>query len=374
MIASIPAIQKPADFSMTERSEFLPAGAATLIGSLPVHDYEEALELILAHTPEIPLWPQLPGNPAEGMLQQFSENLPGFCEETGKAFFRTSSLDFAERHLAFFEAYLAAAEDPARLDESLFASSPARVPGLYQLQARLTQSPPAGLRAVKGQITGPFTLLTGLKDEQRQDAWYDPTIHEIVVKGLALRAAWQARFLAAAGKPVLIFLDEPALAGLGSSAYISVSLEEIGRDLDEVLTAVRQAGGLAGIHVCANTDWDFLLERRLDILSFDAYGFFDRLIGSKKALYAFLDRGGILAWGLVPTAEPEAIARETASSLAARWQQQAEQLVNGEWDLARILQQSLITPSCGTGSLNPAEARRVLELTRDLTSLLRKNF
>lgn len=359
---------------MNDRNSFIPAGGATLIGSLPVRDYDEALELILTHTPEIPLWPQLPGNPAEGMLQQFSENFPGFCEEGDRAFFRIGAPDFADQQLAFFEEYLSNADNFALLDQSRFAGSRNRVPGLYHLRERLQTRPPTELKAVKGQITGPFTLLTGLKDENRMDAWYDPTIHEIVVKGLALRAAWQVRFLAAAGVPVLVFLDEPALAGLGSSAYISVSLEEIGRDLNEVLTAVRRAGGRAGIHVCANTDWDFLLNLQLDILSFDAYGFFDRLIGSKAAVHAFLERGGILAWGLVPTSELETIARETAPKLARRWEEQAGQLVNGSWDLPRILGQTLITPSCGTGSLNQEAARRVLELTRDLAAILREKF
>ncbi|MDF1613611.1 hypothetical protein [Desulfurivibrio dismutans] len=359
---------------MSNPSQFKPAGSATLIGSLPVKDYDQALELILNHTPEIPLWPQLPGSPTEGMLQQFTVGFPGFCEEEGRAFFRTSDPDFADQQLAFFEAYLAAAEDLAGLENSPFVSSEDRVPGLYRFRQRLQENPPAGLRAVKGQITGPFTLLTGLKDEQQRDAWFDPTINEIVIKGLALRAAWQVRFLAAAEKPVLLFLDEPALAGLGSSAYISVSLEAIGQSLDEVLTSIREAGGLAGIHVCANTDWDFLLDRQLDVLSFDAYGFFDRLAGNKKGLYRFLERGGILAWGLVPTGEPKAIMAETAEALAQRWEQQAEQIVNEDWDRAKILQQTLITPSCGTGSLTIEEAMRVLELTRDLSAILRQRY
>jgi len=357
---------------MSDAPKFQPAGNGTLIGSLPVSDYDQALELILAHTPEIPLWPQLPGNPAEGMLQQFTVGFPGFCEEQDRAFFRTSDADFADQQLAFFEQYLAAAEDPNQLDNSIFASTEDRVPGLYRMQQRLQQNPPQQLQAVKGQITGPFTLLTGLKDEEKRDAWFDPTLNEITVKGLALRAAWQVRFLSAIQKPVLLFLDEPALAGLGSSAYISVSLEQIGQSLDEVLSSIRGAGGLAGIHVCANTDWDFLLDRQLDVLSFDAYGFFDRLIGSKTALYSFLERGGIMAWGLVPTGEGETIMRETAENLAQRWEQQAEQLVNDTWDKAGILKQTLITPSCGTGSLSFEEASKVLELTRDLSAILRQ--
>ncbi len=347
-------------------------GHATLIGSIPVRDHQEALNLIFAHTPAIPLWPQLPGNPKEGMLNQFVEDFPGLVEENGRTFFDSGRESFAAEQLAFFEQYLAVSEDPALLADSIFKSSEERAPGLYRFRERLQAGPTGNRQAAKGQITGPFTLLTGLKDAQQQDAWYDPALREIVVKGLAMRAAWQAGFLRqCSGNQAIVFLDEPALAGLGSSAYISVSLAEIGADLNEVLGAVRGAGALNGIHVCANTDWDFILGLDLDILSFDAYSYFDRLAGSRAALYAFLDRGGILAWGLVPTSEAAWIEQENAASLARRWNEQAQTLVNDQWDLPRLLSRTLITPSCGTGSLPLPLARRVLELTSDLSAALR---
>jgi len=180
--------------------------------------------------------------------------------------------------------------------------------------------------------------------------------------------------LAASQVPVILFIDEPALAGLGSSAFLSVSLDELGQELNEIIGAAQAAGGLVGIHVCANTDWEFLLATSLDIVSFDAYGFFDKLAACKDAVYAFLERGGIIAWGIVPTSEKEYIERETAESLLARWEAQAAQLVGGAWDYKSLLQQTLITPSCGTGSLSLTHAKKVLALTRDLSKLLRDKY
>jgi len=46
-------------------------GLATLIGSLPLADHHEALDLILEHMPEIPIWAQLPVHGREGMMVQF---------------------------------------------------------------------------------------------------------------------------------------------------------------------------------------------------------------------------------------------------------------------------------------------------------------
>ncbi|OGR00879.1 MAG: hypothetical protein A2505_07850 [Deltaproteobacteria bacterium RIFOXYD12_FULL_55_16] len=352
-------------------SRFQANGLATLIGSLPVTDHREAFALIFAHTPDIPLWPQLPSNPKEGMLSQFSEGMPGIIEEAGRTYFDIQTETFAEEMLAYFEQYLAALDDPSLLPGSPFAVSPDRAQGLFALQEAVAGK---SVVAVKGQMTGPFTLLTGLHDREGRAAYYEPTIREMVVKGLSLKAAWQVQFLAQAQAPVILFIDEPALAGLGSSAFLSVSVDELGQELNEIIGAAQAAGGLVGVHVCANTDWEFLLSTSLDIVSFDAYGFFDKLVACKEALYRFLERGGIIAWGLVPTAEKEYIERETAESLLARWEEQAAQLVGGSWDYQTLLRQTLITPSCGTGSLPLAHAKKVLALTRDLSRLLRDKY
>ena len=50
------------------------------------------------------------------------------------------------------------------------------------------------------------------------------------------------------------------------------------------IDAIKAAGGMAGVHVCANTDWSLVLDSGADILSFDAYGYFDKLILYRDAL------------------------------------------------------------------------------------------
>lgn len=225
--------------------------------------------------------------------------------------------------------------------------------------------------ALKGQITGPFTLLTGLCDQDKRLGYYSDAFREMAVKALALKAAWQTRFLAERQVPVMVFIDEPALAGLGSSAFISIAKDDIAADINEVAGAIRAAGGRAGVHVCANTDWPFVLGLEIDIISFDAHGYFDRFATCREEVTAFLDRGGVIAWGLVPTSDLAAIDRESADHLAATWEQQAGLLTGGTWDREALLARTLVTPSCGTGAMDTAHARRVLQLTHDLSALLR---
>lgn len=362
------------------KNSFFTNGLPVLIGSLPLSSHREALELIFAATPEIPLWPQLPGNPLEQMMPQFAEGIPCIREENltspdGRILFDTSGPDFEAQMLAFYEDYMVVQEQPDTLAASRFRVSRERAEGLYQFVEHL-QTDPTAYRpaAVKGQVTGPFTMLTGIKDGLGRAGYYNETVREMVVKGIAMKAAWQARFLAASGLPVIMFIDEPALAGLGSSAFISVSNATVQEMLNEAAEAIHAAGGLAGLHVCANTEWELLLSSKIDILSFDAYSFFDKLAALGGQVHGYLDRGGILAWGGIPTGNAADIDKESADSLVRLWEAQAAQLVRPGRDLLALLRQMLITPSCGTGSLSRARAEKVLELTKAVSAALRARY
>ncbi len=377
---SAPTIDKKRGKTMTTETtgRFSADGMPVLIGSVPLTEHDKALQWIFNATPEIPLWPQLPHNPYEQMMPQFAEGLPCITEENladpeGRIIFDINRPGFEEEMLAFYEEYLAVVEDPATLTNSRFKVSRERAAGLYLFADALSKR--NNLVAVKGQVTGPFTMLTGIKDRQGKAGYFDDTIRDMVIKGISLKAAWQTRLLAeTSGKPVLQFIDEPALAGLGSSAFIGVTAEEVKEIINEVAEAIHQAGGLAGIHVCANTDWSTLLGSAIDILSFDAHGFFDKMAALNNEVSTFLDRGGIIAWGGIPTSREEEITAETTESLSTLYRTQMQAFVNDKRDMAALLRQSLITPSCGTGSLSPELAQRVLSLTRSTSEKLRADI
>ena len=91
-----------------------------------------------------------------------------------------------------------------------------------------------------------------------------------------------------------------------------------------------------------------------------------------KSIGKFLDRGGVIVWGIVPTGEYDDIKKETSESLIKLWEEQADVLAPLGFSREALIKQTLITPSCGTGSLPPDLARKVLDLTRDVSKELRK--
>lgn len=353
-------------------SDFTPRALPLLIGSLPMDNHSLATELIFSSTPEIPIWPQLPMYQQEGMLRQFLPGFPGITEKNGKIFIDTDGASFAEELLAFYEEYLQITEGVNDIDGSRFTLSPAVAQGFFSFleSARLHKE---SLVALKGQITGPFTFCTGVVDQAGRALFYNEQLRDIAIKLLALKARWQTRKMAEICTRPLLFFDEPALAGLGSSAYITISAEEITACLEEVFAAVRAEGGLTGVHVCANTEWSVIFDSGLDVLSYDAYSYFDKLILYPEHLRSFLAKGGILATGIVPTT-PEYIEIESAASLAARWHEQTAQLEELGVPRQTVFQQTLITPSCGTGSISMSQAEKVLTLTREVSSMIRAAF
>jgi hypothetical protein len=364
-----------------EDSMIIPRCLPILIGSLPLTDHDEAAELIVSCTPEIPLWPQLPKLKREGMIRQFLDGFPGLVDSdeagaaNGRFWVDTSAERFTLQMAAFYEHFLHALELPILPEDSPFALNPQSARGFFAMQ-QLLERKNIHPRTLKGQITGPITTGIGLKDQTGAPLLYDDTLRDILVKLLSMRARWQVEQLGSlcSHNAPIIFIDEPGIVSFGSTAYAGVTRELVSTTVSEIIASIQQAGGIAGIHICANGDWEPALVSDAEIISFDAYSFFDNLVLYQDQLTAFLERGSILAWGIVPTGDVEIVAREQVATLYQKWQQQLEILCSLGFGQSQILEQTLIAPACGTGSLSPELAGKVLSMTRKLADLIRRDY
>jgi hypothetical protein len=80
----------------------------------------------------------------------------------------------------------------------------------------------------------------------------------------------------------------------------------------------------------------------------------------------------MFAWGMVPTLNPDELEKATTPSLVKKWHQKAAQVEKLGIDLDQLIAQSLITPSCGAGSLSVEQAVKVLKLTREVSEQIRQ--
>ena len=327
----------------------------TGIGSLPLADADEAAGLVLEADLSIPFWPQLPKRQAlEGIVPQFAGLVPCVQVDHDSGAATWDATDCYAALEPFYERYLE--EDP-----SAFALGDTAA-GFAAFERAA-----AGRRwpVVKGQVTGPITLTTGIADAAKAPLYGNAELRDAAVKALARTAEWQIKRLRAfATEAVLIFVDEPVLAAYGSSTYVGISEQDVRTLLGEVFDAITTGGGIPGIHVCGNSDWGVVCRTGVEVLNFDAYQY-----GTTVALYpddmrTLFARGGRIAWGIVPTTE--AVRRETAASLVERLDACFDALTAKGFTKEEIRAQSLLTPSCGAGSLEPDDARRVFDLLRDV--------
>ena len=347
-------------------------GLATGMGSLPHGTVEEALAIVLKYFQALPHWPQLPRRgTAEGLVAQnlaplLQRGLVAFTPN-GSPYFDQDSPGWEERCLQFYELLLAVDTDGTGLEGFAFPADAAA--GFYAFADHPEQLP-SSARCVKGQLVGPVSLGFQVTDPQKKPCFYNPSLREILVKTLAAHARWQTERLRGTGLPALVFVDDPGLYSYGSSSAVGLGRAEIESALAEIVAAIHGAGGLAGVHCCAGTDWSLLLELPLDVVSFDAYGYFPSMQVYAEALGSFLKRGGALAWGIVPTSEK--VLQEDAGTLQRLLAREMETLARQGVDETLLRRQLLITPSCGTGTLTPELAERIYRLTASLAESLQK--
>jgi methionine synthase II (cobalamin-independent) len=326
----------------------------TGIGSLPYKEPDRAVKLVLEGC-DIPFWPQLPRRSfRELMIPQYSEGFPAIKEDAERKEVFLSEITQDELN-AFYE---------KAAEEKDFPLSPDYAAGFYAFEDALRGRK---LKALKGQITGPLTFSLGLKDHEGRYIYFNEELREVTVMLLSLKAHWQIKRLNAFSDRVIIFIDEPILSALGSSSYLGVDEKEALRMLSSVVDAIHSHGAVSGIHCCGKADWAMVIKSGVKILNFDAFDYFDAFRAYEKEIAGFIERGGLIAWGVVPTTEAINSVNHVALKDKLLYQiKELSKVVSED----RLIKHSLLTPSCGAGGRSQDEAERVFELLAKLREAL----
>ncbi len=335
--------------------ESLPGGLTTGIGSLPHHNIDSALQYAFKY--DIPFLPQIPlRNPWEFSIPQGLEGLPGIrVEKDGSAFLdegvwvgRASAFEEKLSH-AFGNAQLPSAFEAF---EPSAATSSSWQPFLWELQER-------GAPLAKVQIIGPLTAQWSLRSLQGERLDQKDDISRQIFQLVLARAIGMARRIKDVGVRPLLFLDEPALFVLSpeNPAHL-VGLQE----LRVLVQALQKEGVAVGLHCCSNTQWGQVLALGIDFLSLDTRLSLQSLLCAKADLSQFLDKGGRLSFGIVPTSESEEFAGVLASDIFRPFAAQLSESLGARAQF--LVAQGLWTPACGLALHTPKDAESVYSLLK----------
>jgi len=330
----------------------------TAMAVMPHKDPDRALETALGL--DIPFWPQLPlYSYYEDMYVQAAEHFPGIILDTENrrlAFSTQKFLEEVEETMSHFQ-------EPDYFDIS---------PGYSTVYHRFLELDLADRPAIRGQLEGPISFGFNIQDrDEDRPILFNDTVRPFLLEFMAQRVNVQLSRLRKRNENAFMFVDEPGLEFIfnAMSGYGDVQGRQ---DLEYFFSLIERP---RGIHLCGNPDWDFLLRQDLDVLSLDVFSNGERFTAYIRSIQEFLDRGGTLIWGIVPT-NVEPFEQQNLDTL--------QQTLEGLWDrLAAkgidrdlLLSRSLLSPATCC-LVNPDGTRTVEEAfqrIRTLSGRLREKY
>lgn len=324
---------------MSATAGVLRPGMAVGVGSMPHADVDAAVAAVLRLTPELPAAPQLPArSPAEFMLAQAIDGMAGVRAGGGGLVLDPASLD-------------PEAEAPTNFDDDAWAGLRAF---LREVRSRT--------RPVKVQLCGPVTLGLALVRAGASPTLAGQLASRAVTDRISAVLA-ELRRSASAAPPILV-LDEPALTAWYGEGFPWSADDTI--DLLSGALAAAAHAAVTGVHCCGPTEWRLALAAGPQILSVPVgIG----LTEDPVALAGFLDAGGWVAWGAVPTGGPVSSHPDRyLHALLGEW----EALSRGGVDPAVLRSQALVTPACGLAGHTVGQAEEILNMTARIGDRVRQ--
>lgn len=310
------------------------AGTATAIGSLPHLDAHAAAALTLRCLPELPAVPQLPlRSRREGVVAQWAGAVPGVVVHDDGTIELTSDVDPVGRLKTIFD-------DETHGGLLTFLEVAPRQP-----------KPP---KQIKVQVAGPLTLGVAFVDAGMDAAHAFPLGARVARAWAAAIADLVSTSLPEAG--LVCFFDEPALVcWRDSEGPID---REVATDL--LSSALAACSGVSGVHVCGRGDLRLALDAGPQVIHFDV----DALdLDDATSLSRFLDGGGWIAWGAIPTHRPVGEQPQPLwKALLDAWCE----LTRRGCDPVQLRGQALVTPACGLAGHGVSQAEHAMLLAREI--------
>lgn len=318
-------------------------GTVTGVGSLPHRDSTAAVDSAFA-TPDIPYIPTVPRlDPSEGMIAQAVTGIAGIS--VGQ--------------------YGSLLVDSVRIDPDVSVMTDlahGAFSGYRTALERLANGGPGTESGfVKWQFIGPVTLGQALMRAgvPVEDA-FDVAIHAVRshIANLHRVIARTAPHLVQ-----IVVVDEPDLGSLMSETFPIPPDAAI--DLMSGAMAAVEGDAIVGLHCCAPIDVAPLISAGPAILSIPVSR---HLVAHAGVLASFLERDGLIAWGVVPTDGPVmATAERSWRSLNKLWCE----LVAEGCDALRLWRQSLLTPACGLAGHTETTAGIIMSQVREIADRIR---
>ncbi len=218
-------------------------------------------------------------------------------------------------------------------------------------------------------IMGPISTALRLVDEDGRTALSSTTLVDALAKHLYLRLQWQQSVVARTAKVVLHWLYEPYVSVV-DSPFSPINGERAQLLWEETFGPIR---GVRGIWAGEGADIPALLQNEMvEVLGMPMPE------PSAAAEWAplieqFLRRRGVIGWGLIPSTV-EGLNHSRIGRLAGRYNDVLHALEAAGVATTEVVAASMLMPEDTLGMLEPDEAEIALQLTNQLSGMLRHSY
>lgn len=266
------------------------------VGALAYGNIEPALRMMAKLFEKIPFVPELPKiMPDDNIDRRTLENIPGISFDGKKIVLKTGSEKYKEELKKLEKAFNNPTKEnlaPFEINSELFTK--------FEHLIKRFKAPYACVN-----LWGPFTISQKLKQIAEDQMLADKSFRKLFIQAVTVKALWaieRIKEIHPETIPVII-LEEPKYTQLGDIKRENeeITVEVVTNLFSKVIEKIKTAGGLCAVQCMEKCDWKIPINAGVDIILFDAYNNPNNLCIIPETVTEFLERGGKIVWGIVPT-------------------------------------------------------------------------
>lgn len=276
------------------------------VGALPYEDDATTTKMMLKLFEKVPYLALLPKADAnEHLLYRTFSGIPNITFKDKRAFLSNDFAKLKQDVLVLDNAF----NNPTAENLEVFAADSFFLPKYMLILNRLK---PAHTVI---NLMGPFSASQMMITEGNKQVLADKLYRKLLVEAVVVRALWfvqEIKSFSPNTTPIIV-LEEPLLYKIGEvkRGNEDITKEVIVNFFAKTIEKIQASGAKVCIQSFEKCDWQIPLEAGVDIISFDAYNNPNNINIISEKINAFLQKGGVINWGIVPV-KNETIIKSTS--------------------------------------------------------------
>lgn len=335
------------------------------IGKLPYNNIKLITAMQAKLYRNFPFMAFLPLVSEEDTLEKRTfDNIPGVIFKDGKVTMKTGSEKYEK--------------EMAELDKA-FKNPSKKNLEKYKFDTPFSEKFEQMLHKFKPQnacvnILGPFTVSQILFKTIQEQSLTDKNFKKLFVKAVCIKGLWainKIKHYSPNTVPVII-LEEPMLGqfGMVKRENDEITPETVINLFSRVSEKLKSAGAIVGVQCMEKCDWSLPIRGGVDLISYDAYNNPNNLSIIPEILTSFLQKGGIINWGIVPVLSESILKGLTIDYLVKRLTATMSGVTLSGVPAGLLYQSAMVSLNGDTNHLPILFAEKAMILSRQLASRL----